>query len=174
MARFLKNMGINTGWAGGQANGNIPATSEISSRYIHMTLYHDTGRMDGRVLEGQFRDAELSTLNLAQLKQLFDEIQQDADSVNLLMAYLDREHPDWQDGAETRARQDAFDDNMTEAQALAILGLESAASYEDVIQAHRRLMQKMHPDRGGSTFLAAKINAAKELLVKLRPERSND
>lgn len=61
---------------------------------------------------------------------------------------------------------------MTEAQALEILGLDESASWEDVIEAHRRLMQKLHPDRGGSTWMAARLNAAKDLLEKTRgPDR---
>ncbi len=57
---------------------------------------------------------------------------------------------------------------MSESQAIDILGLKDDATKEDVIQAHRRMMQKVHPDRGGSTYLATKINAAKEILVKIR------
>ena len=150
--------------------GNVgppPQTSEISSRYIHMVLYHDTGMMDGTVLEGRFKDAKLSRLELGQLEVLLAEIGGDADSSNLLVAYLDREHEGWQSGKE-RAEPAAGSDEMSEAQALDILGLEDDATKEDVIQSHRRMMQKVHPDRGGSTYLATKINMAKDLLVRIR------
>jgi hypothetical protein len=172
--KMLRGMGLGGIMGGSRSGASTPSTSEIASRFIHMVLYHDTGRMDGRVLEGTFRDSQLSSLNLEQLKQLYAEIQQDADSVNLLAAYLDREHGDWHTEGEQRTGQDAFDNDMSETQALEILGLESSATREDVVQAHRRLMQKMHPDRGGSTYLAAKINAAKELLMQLRPETQDD
>ena len=56
--------------------------------------------------------------------------------------------------------------SMTEEQAYNILGLENTATQEDIIDAHRRLMQKIHPDRGGTDFLASQINQAKDLLLK--------
>jgi hypothetical protein len=150
--------------------GNVgppPQASEISSRYIHMVLFHETGMMDGTVLEGQFSRAKLSQLELDQLKELLREIGSDADSANLLTAYLDREHEGWQAGEE-RAESFSSSTDMSESQALDILGLKDDAVKEDIIQAHRRMMQKVHPDRGGSTYLATKINAAKDMLIKIR------
>jgi hypothetical protein len=150
--------------------GNVgppPQTSEISSRYIHMVLFHDTGMMDGTILEGQFKDAKLSQLEPEQLKELLSEIGNDADSSNLLTAYLDREYDGWQSGEE-RAESVSSNSDMSESEALDILGLRDDATKEDIIQSHRRMIQKVHPDRGGSTYLATKINAAKDLLIKIR------
>ena len=167
MFKFLKNMGLGVGEpASGTANA--PGASEIRSRYIHMVLFHDTGLIDGTILEGQFQNSKLSQLELAQLIELLKEIQDDQDSMNLLIAYLEREHPDWQEDTDIRTPPPASDTAMDEAQGLDILGLDDSATREDVILAHRRMMQKMHPDRGGSTYLAAKINAAKELLLAIR------
>ncbi len=164
--KMFKNLGAQTNPAG----ANAPQTSEINSRFLHMVLFHDTGMMDGTVLEGRFKDAKLSQLELEQLFTLMSECSADGDSANLLQAYLDREHAGWQDadGGSERSAPPPGDNDMSEAQALDILGLPDDADYDAVIAAHRRMMQKMHPDRGGSTYLAAKINAAKELLVKTR------
>ena len=151
----------------GATGGKAPLSSEITTRYIHMVLFHDTGIMDGDILEGTSRGARLSELTLAQLLSLLAETQHDADSCNLLAAYLDREHEGWrEDDAEPASRPS--EGAMTEAQALDILGLDEQATRKDIILAHRRMMQKVHPDRGGSTYLAAKINAAKELLLETR------
>jgi hypothetical protein len=142
-----------------------PQTSEISSRYIHMVLFHETGMMDGTVLEGEFKNAKLSNLELPQLTALLSAITDDGDSWNLLAAYLDREHEGWQPEQEQRAPHSGSSD-LNEAQALDILGLKNGATKDDIVQAHRRMMQKVHPDRGGSTYLATKINAAKDFLIE--------
>jgi hypothetical protein len=167
--RFLRNAGFGAAIPTG-SSGKGPQSSEITTRFIHMVLFHDTGMMDGTVLEGQLKDHKLSQLELGQLQGLFQECKQDADSCNLLMAFLDREHEGWQDaGPHENTHQRSQDDtSMTEAQALDILGLDENASRDDIVNAHRRMMQKIHPDRGGSTYLAAKINGAKDFLLKSR------
>ena len=100
---------------------------------------------------------------------LLKECRDDQDSVNVLMAYLDRTYPEWKEEDSSEQITGTVDE-MNESQALAILGLEEGASREDIVNAHRRLIQKVHPDRGGSTFLAARINEAKSLLIKLKDE----
>ena len=87
----------------------------------------------------------------------------DRESYVLMQAYLMRNGR----GGE-QFQQDSGSANFSEFsadEALKILGLESGASKEDIIKAHKRLMQRLHPDRGGSDYLAAKINAAKDLLI---------
>lgn len=54
---------------------------------------------------------------------------------------------------------------MTHTEALAILGLEEGAERDAIVQAHRQLMQRLHPDRGGNHYLASQLNRAKELLL---------
>ncbi len=161
--KTFRNLGGSIAGAGSTSSG--PAQSEITTKFIHMVLIHDTGMMDGKVLMGQFKDEALSNLSLENLLVLLRECQQDGDSVNILQAYLDREHPEWSE-QESRT-QPAGSEQMDRQQALDILGLENTAVKEDVIAAHRKLMQKMHPDRGGSTYLAARINEAKDFLVRL-------
>lgn len=153
----------------GSAGGND--SSSIRTRFLLMQLLHATGDMDGEVLEGDFKGARLSTLSVEQLLKLARECQQDPDSLQILEAYLDRAHPEWraQQGAssgQSASAPPAAETGMSEEIALEILGLAKGASRDDVVLAHRRLMQKMHPDRGGSDYLAKKINAARDFLLE--------
>ena len=143
--------------------------STVETRFIRMTLDHDTGEMNGSVLEGLFTGHDLNELSLEQLIALLAECaREDEESAALLRAYLDRVHGDeWQEQEQPQARDSGagFSSEMTRHEAYEILGLDEGATEEQVLEAHRRLMQKVHPDRGGSTFLAAKINQAKGLLL---------
>ncbi len=142
-------------------------SSEIKTSFIHMKLEHATGSMDGQILQGQHEGKKISGLSIEEIKEILIEIESDSDSVNLMHAYLERERPEWEEGAEdTSSKPSAtFSSEMSEQQALEILGLSQGASKREIVAAHKRLMQGVHPDRGGSTFLAAKINAAKDLLA---------
>lgn len=160
-----RNWGRNVGKAGASA---------ISTAWLAMSLDHATGAMDGDVLQGQFQSKRLSELTLEQLFVLVGECQHDNDTLQLLEAYLDRMHPDWKEKASSATGSSAQgsatnrssgSEVMTEDLALEILGLKQGASREEIIAAHRRLMQKLHPDRGGSDYLAQRINAARDFLL---------
>lgn len=143
--------------------------STVETRFVRMTLDHDTGEMNGSVLEGRFAGNELKALRPEQLIALLAECtREDEESAALVRAYLDRVHGDeWQEWDQAQAGNDTagFSGEMTRHEAYAILGLDEGATEDQIMEAHRRLMQKLHPDRGGSTFLAAKINQAKGLLL---------
>ena len=143
-------------------------TSTVKSRYIMMTLNHDSGEIDGEVMAGQFKGRTLSKMEYEDLLQLMQECFDDDESVALLRAYLEGIYGEsWQQqGNEHNRHQQAGDSGrMSREEAIQILGLSSNPSEQEIIQAHRRLMQHLHPDRGGSAYLAAKINLAKELLL---------
>jgi hypothetical protein len=144
-------------------------TSTVETRFLCMTLDHDTGDMDGEVLEGGFEDRLLSQLSLDELLALLNECQQnDSESAALLQAYLDRTQPEWRDQFETQGQTEnatPASDTITTDEAHEILGVTKDATKEEITQAHRRLMLKLHPDRGGSDYLATKINLAKDCLL---------
>lgn len=147
--------------------GSEGRTTHTETKYFKMRLDHESGEIDGLVKTGSFKDVLLSVLALDQLLELRLEIQAvDHDSLALLDAFLDHHQPQWRE-QETSAN-DPEDLPMGEARALDILGLKSDASIEDIKRAHRHLMGKVHPDRGGSGHLAAQVNAAKELLLQIR------
>jgi len=143
--------------------------STVETRFLRMTLDHDSGEMDGVILEGAFEDRLLNQLTLEQLRQLREEcLAGDAESLALLEAYLDRNQPDWRQGNQAEPEQGyAASGPMDPNEAREILGVEADANEQNIIQAHRRLMHKLHPDKGGSTYLAAKINQAKDCLLNL-------
>jgi hypothetical protein len=146
---------------GGQASPG--QESRVATAMLEMVLHHDSGRMTGRVLAGRFAGADLADLALTDLIALRDEaLRDDPESVPLLDAWLDRSHPDWREASPSAPSGDA---PLTRAEALALLGLAEGASAEEIRAAHRRLMRSAHPDRGGSAWLAARLNAARDLLL---------
>ena len=143
--------------------------STVSSEYLQMQLDHDTAEMDGTILKGQYQGSSLSDLELEQLQQLWPVYCADSDSRNLLQAYLEFRFPQqWRDGvaADQEQQVSTNESEMNRQQALAILGLDEAATKKEITKAHKRLMQKLHPDIGGSEYLASKINQAKSFLLK--------
>ncbi|WP_372780243.1 molecular chaperone DnaJ [Litorivivens sp.] len=142
----------------GATGGN---QSAVDTPWLHMTMDHDSGALDGAVTQGPFAGRQLSQLSLKELKQLYVDCQSDTDSIDLLNTYLTRRFgKDW-----NHSQNPAGTGAMSREQALSILGLKEGASRDDVIKAHRSLMQKLHPDRGGNDYLAAQINLAKDVLL---------
>jgi hypothetical protein len=141
-------------------------TSRVRTAFIGMELDHDSGAMRGTVLSGRRTGAALDSLELSSLLELLTEI--DDDSRALLTAYLDRREPGWREHAQgdTTAPRSAASGKMTEQEAYQILGLQPGATADAIGHAHRTLMKKFHPDQGGTTYLAARINEAKELLLR--------
>ena len=153
---------------GGLGTGH---SSEVRTRFLRMVLDHDTGEMNGDIVEGRFAGRTLRSLPLVDLLALLGEVKDDPDSVQVLTSYLDRYHgEEWREeathgsrGAEGGGGQRSG--VMTRTEAYEILGLKPGAGAAEIKQAHHKLMSKIHPDHGGSTYLAAKINQAKDLLL---------
>jgi hypothetical protein len=153
---------------GGQSPG---ASSEVETDTLRMQLDHRTGELEGEVLRGRFAGRPLAALGLSELLELLADCRrEDPRSVALLETYLDRRAPDWRGertagaGAEQAAGAGGGS-GMDEATAWRILGLAPGASVAEIKAAHRRLMTKLHPDHGGSSYLAAQLNQAKDYLL---------
>ncbi|HHI81831.1 MAG TPA: molecular chaperone DnaJ [Rhizobiales bacterium] len=151
---------------GGKSPGQ---KSSVRTKIIEMELDHDSAAMEGAVLAGRFAGKKLSELDLSELFELYELCRKSPDqSARLLEAYLDHAHPGWRDqygGDQTHKPGSSPATEMTRNEALQILGLDGDATRKQVIAAHRRLMKRYHPDAGGSDYLAAKINEAKDLLL---------
>lgn len=155
------------------ARGPTPGqASTIDTGFLRMALDHDSGNLDGEVIAGRFAGHRLGDLSLDDLLRLHVECAADEASRRILEAYLDRHH-----GAAWRSHGDAREQPsqgesvggsgraMTREEAYAILGLEPGADDQAVKAAHRHLMASFHPDRGGSDYLAALINRARDCLL---------
>jgi DnaJ domain len=145
--------------------------SGVRTQALEMILDHDSGRMEGTCLKGRFAGKALSSLSQCQLIELLDELRAtDPKGALLMEAYLDRRSPSWRDhsshsGREERRQPRARRSGMTADEARDVLGLKLGAKEAEIRAAHRKLMMKFHPDQGGSTYLAARINEAKEVLL---------
>ncbi|PWJ85781.1 DnaJ-like protein [Pseudaminobacter salicylatoxidans] len=143
--------------------------STVRTAALEMELDHDTGKLEGVVLAGRHEQRSLGTMSLSDLLELHDDLYGDPESCQLLEAYLDGRFPVWRENADAdrgeRHRASPASGAMTKEEAYKILGLEAGATAADIRKAHRRLMQRLHPDLGGTSFLAARINEAKDVLL---------
>jgi hypothetical protein len=151
----------------GQVAGQAPDVSAVRTPLLEMTLDNRSGEMDGRVLQGRYQGRQLSELSIAQLAEMYQRCPGDQqETARLLLSYLEKMRADeWRDWIHS-APQNAPDGRpMTREEAAAVLGVPPDADREAVIQAHRKLMARLHPDKGGSSYLATKINQAKDCLL---------
>ena len=147
-------------------------TSRVRSPILEMELDHATGALSGRVVDGPHAGRALETFSVPELLELRRVC--DPQSLALLEAYLDRRAPAWRENVEgdqgaggVGGRGAALGGGaMTEEEAYQILGLQPGADAQSVRAAHRSLMKKLHPDHGGSSYLAARINQAKEVILR--------
>jgi len=143
--------------------------STVRTAALEMELDHDSGGLEGVVLAGTHESRTLGSMGLDELKMLYRELSGDSESRQLLETYLDGRFPVWREDAETHGgdRQGVAPGagSMTKEEAYQILGLEAGAATADIRKAHRRLIQRLHPDIGGTSFLAARINEAKDVLL---------
>jgi DnaJ-domain-containing protein 1 len=157
------------GMFGGASTQRSPGqTSRVRSQFLDMTLDHDSGELDGQIVAGPNAGRPLSEFDLSQLTAMIAGF--DGESVALLESYLDRRFPAWREDAQGNAaggqRRTAASGKMTDEEAYQILGLQPGAGRDEIGRAHRALMKKLHPDQGGSTYLASRVNEAKDTLLR--------
>ncbi|MBT5495484.1 MAG: DnaJ domain-containing protein [Alphaproteobacteria bacterium] len=172
---LLRRRGMR-GWAQASKPRTQGQRSTVRTRFVAMELDHDTGDMDGEILEGPHRGRRPSDLDLDSLLDLLHlAYNEDSQSAQVIQSYLDRVHGDeWQErageagspGGGSNSGATPGTSQMTRDEAYEVLGLQPGAGEDEIRAAHRRLIREYHPDTGGSDYLAAKINEAKDLLLK--------
>lgn len=158
---------------GPRAERRPGGTSRVRSPMLAMELDLDSGAIRGEVTGGAFAGRDLDSLGNSELAALARELaRSDAEGLSLLEAYLDRRSPGWREDLKrdrgAGRRDPPGQSAMSEDEAYQILGLDPGAGADEVRRAHRALMQKLHPDKGGSTWLASRINQAKDVLLRTR------
>ena len=152
---------------GARTQKSAGQVSRVRSAFLEMELDHDTGAMRGVILAGPREGTRLEGLDVETLLGLMSEI--DDESRSLLAAYLDRRDAGWREHAQADAaagRGGAPRGPMSQEEAYQILGLQPGAKAEDIVHAHRTLMKRIHPDQGGTNYLAARVNEAKDTLLR--------
>lgn len=153
---------------GARTQKSAGQVSRVRSAFLEMELDHDTGAMRGRILAGRHEGVSLEALDVPTLVELLPHI--DVESRALLATYLDRRDASWREHAQGDSAagrgSPPSGGPMTQEEAYQILGLEPGAGPSEVRRAHRTLMKKLHPDQGGSTYLAARVNQAKDVLLR--------
>ncbi|MDH5749885.1 MAG: hypothetical protein OEY85_11310 [Rhodospirillales bacterium] len=172
LARTAKNFSrMASGGAGG------PRDSSIETRFLHMTLNHRDGTLTGEILEGPHAGRALSELSLEEQIDLLQVCwTEDPQSAQVLETYLNRTRPGWREHARAGGYEGGAGGgggsefpgggSMSSEEALKILGLEEGAGADEIKDAHRRLMAAVHPDHGGTDYLASKINQARDVLLQ--------
>ncbi len=153
---------------GGQA-------SNVRTAFLNATLDHDSGEIDAEILAGRHKGRRFSAMSAADVLDVWVDCAADSESRLIVEAYLDRRVPDWRehvqrdgDGGAGASGGSGGSGAMTEKDAYELLGLQPGASEAEIRASHRRMMKKMHPDQGGSTALAARLNEAKDVLLRRR------
>jgi hypothetical protein len=152
---------------GARTQKSAGQVSRVRSAFLEMELDHDTGAMRGVILAGPHEGTRLEALDVETLVGLMSE--SDDESRSLLAAYLDRRDAGWREHAQADAaagRGGAPRGPMSQEEAYQILGLQPGAKAEDIVHAHRTLMKRIHPDQGGTNYLAARVNEAKDTLLR--------
>ncbi|MBL95545.1 MAG: hypothetical protein CFH06_00519 [Alphaproteobacteria bacterium MarineAlpha3_Bin5] len=148
--------------------GGRTGSSEVRTKLLHMQLDHGSGKITGEVISGAFTGRKIEQMSLAELILLNDECEKvDSEGARIIRTFLDRENPGWDNFQKSKGstRSSGKTTDMDREEALEILGLPKNASKQHIREAYHRLITNLHPDRGGSTYLAAQINRAKEVLL---------
>ncbi|MBL4739395.1 MAG: hypothetical protein COB20_06200 [SAR86 cluster bacterium] len=153
----------------GRSTPSSGQKSEVTTDWLYAILDHDSGEMDAEILQGEFMGERLSQLSLQQLQELSRSLEEDEQSAAILVTFIERNFSDSEDTQGTDSggySNHTQQTGMSRTEAFEILELDPAANEADIKASHKRLMKKFHPDHDGSSYMAAKLNQAKEVLLK--------
>lgn len=141
-------------------------TRTLKTPWLEIRVDFSTGKLSGMVLQGEFAERALDELTETELKKLLKDCHQDSRSSYFIHSYINQRFNKSAGNDGNSAAQPPSSSAMSEQEALEVLGLEGVPSADDIKRAHKKLMQKLHPDRGGNDFLASLLNRARDRLTE--------
>lgn len=176
LGAWLSTQAARSGPFSAAGAGRTQRVSRVQTPTLDMVLDLDSGAMTGTVVAGAHAGRSLDSFSREDMVGLLKWMQAaDAEGVRLLEAYLDRIFPGWRTADEAHAHTGAESGRrsraraMSEEEAYQVLGLLPGAPREEIVRAHRTLMKQIHPDHGGATDLAARVNEARDVLIRRHP-----
>jgi hypothetical protein len=171
---WMLGFGPKPNWGPFAKMGAPGGVSRLRSAMIETELDHENGAMRGLILVGPDEGKSLDDLTPGQCETLHQScLRDDPEGARLLEAYFDRRFPGWRQTRQGQANAGQMGGRaarnigaMSQDEAYEVLGLQKGAPWDDVVRAHRTLMKKLHPDHGGTTDLAARVNEAKDVLMR--------
>lgn len=145
------------------ANKHAGFAPIIRTKFLKVQLSKEN--LQGEIIEGPLKGnqlAELSSEDIEKLSLYYKE--NDKESLLLLHAYIQHQNINPNSRQQNSQYQEPSSLEPSKKEALEILGLDDSAGREEILKAHKKLLQRLHPDRGGSNYLAAKVNRAKDIL----------
>ena len=151
-----------------------PGSSRVKTATLDATFDPLSGSVDGTITSGRFEAQKLSAMPLEDIRAYYKTCaEHDPQALRLIEAFVLREFPEQKNTGDWNASQKyqqqgpaGADKAMSVAEAREILGVTDKASKQEITYAHRKLMARLHPDKGGSTFLATRVNLAKDTLIE--------
>ena len=130
---------------------------KINTKYLQIEIILQSRQATINIIEGNFKGRSFSSLSQNEVSKLLEELKlNDPRGFNILNVIISQNK---------QSRSSTDKSQMTEEEALSILGLKKGSSDEDIKKSYYDLMKKFHPDKDGNNYLSNLITEAKNKLL---------